>query len=53
MRIQGVGELRVLRPREIRITGGSRELACGSVNRKVRVGYIRATRELVSVEFVP
>lgn len=53
MRIQGVGELRVLRPREIRITGGSRELACGSVNRKVRVGYIRATKELVSVEFVP
>jgi tetratricopeptide (TPR) repeat protein len=53
MRIQGVGELRVLRPREIRITGGSRELACGLSNRKVRVGYIQATRELVSVEFVP
>jgi hypothetical protein len=53
LRIDGVGELRVLRPREIRITGGSRELACGPVNRKVRVGYIQATRELVSVEFVP
>lgn len=53
LRIDGVGELRVLRPREIRITGGSRELACGPANRKVRVGYIQATRELVSVEFVP
>lgn len=53
MRIKGVGELRVLRPREIRITGGSRDLACGPANRKVRVGFIQATRELVSVEFVP
>lgn len=53
MRIKGVGELRVLRPREIRISGGSRELACGITNRKVRVGYIQATREVVSVEFVP
>ena len=53
MRVKGVGELRVLRPREIRITGGSRELACGASDRKVRVGYIQATRELVSVEFVP
>jgi tetratricopeptide (TPR) repeat protein len=53
MRIKGVGELRVLRPREIRITGGSRALACGPADRKVRVGYIQATRELVSVEFVP
>jgi hypothetical protein len=53
MRIQGVGELRVLRPREIRITGGSRQLACGPASRKVRVGYIQATKELVSVEFVP
>jgi len=53
MRINGVGELRILRPREIRITGGSRQLACGPANRNVRVGYIQATRELVSVEFLP
>ena len=53
VRIEGVGDLRILRPREIRITGGSRELACGPANRKVRVAYIQSTRELVSVEFVP
>ena len=53
MKVAAVGELRVLRPKEIRITGGSTELACGLQQRKVRVGYIQATREVVSVEFLP
>ncbi len=53
MKVAAVGELRVLRPKEIRITGGSTELACGPQQRKVRVGYIQATREVVSVEFLP
>ncbi|MCX6604212.1 MAG: tetratricopeptide repeat protein [Acidobacteria bacterium] len=53
MKVAAVGELRVLRPKEIRITGGATELACGPQRRKVRVGYIQATREVVSVEFLP
>jgi len=53
MKVVPVGELRVLRPKEIRITGGPTELACGLQQRKVRVGYIQATREVVSVEFLP
>lgn len=53
MKVASVGELRILRPKEIRITGGSTELACGLQQRNVRVGYIQASREVVSIEFLP